>query len=539
MIDGKLERIPSSIIKRLEKLKSHRSKDNYVISVDIATIISEISYRIKREIGLIIDRNGNIENVIIGSHDEIVIPVLRRFKLIAGRLRGIRLIRTGLKVAELDEDDLTDLALLRLDSVTVISIDSKGLPSKILTGYLLPPNPTDSAYYKYLDDTDVYQQSIDYYTFIESLEDEIIYKTSELNLSKNSTLAVLTGVFKDRNSAARNLSELAELARSAGVEVIDTIYQIRNKVDPKYIIGEGKLKEVVIKVLSTGAEYLIYDNNLTPSQSRMIGEWTEIKVIDRTQLILDIFANRAKDNDGKLIVELAQLKYVLPRLGSRDDSLSRLTGGIGGKGPGETKLEIDKRRVSERIDLLSKKLKKIGLSREVKRSRRTKNDIPIVSIIGYTNAGKSTFLNKLTNSNIYADDRMFATLETSSRRIRFPEEKEIIITDTVGFIRNLPTNLLPAFKSTLEEIENSDLFLHIVDISNSDHDRQIAAVETVLDEMDLKNIDKIIIFNKSDLVDQDKINEVLKTYPAALSISAIDRGTYKDIIDKLCYHFFK
>ena len=501
-------------------------------------MIAEISFITKRQIGIIIDRRGNIEYIIIGNSEELVIPKLSRFGLISGKLRGIRLIRTDFKNSTPDEDDIADLALLRLDSLTVISIDDGGLPLSMSSIYLLPEG--SNGEYNTLDDKDVYNQRIDYDKFIEGLEDEIGFKASKLNVTKGKTMAVLTGAFKNSVEAARNLLELKELARTAKLEVIDNIYQIRNKIDAKYVVGTGKLKEIVIKTVSSGAEYLIYDNTLTPSQSRMIAEFTEIKVIDRTQLILDIFANRAKDNDGRLIVELAQLKYILPRLGIKDDSLSRLTGGIGGKGPGETKLEIDKRKVTDRIAFLKKKLKGIEKSRVVKRHMRTKKDIPIVAVIGYTNAGKTTLLNNLSNSNIYADDMMFATLETSSRRIRFPEDKEIILIDTVGFIRNLPENLLPAFKSTLEEIKSADYFIHLVDSSDQDFDKHIESVEKVLEDIDLANKNRIIVFNKVDMIDEETLLELKNRYKGdAIFISALDRKTYTEIIDKLYYYFAK
>ncbi len=502
-------------------------------------MITEISFITKRQIGIIIDRRGNIEYIIIGNSEELVIPKLNRFGLISGKLRGIRLIRTDFKNSTPDEDDIADLALLRLDSLTVISVDDNdGLPISMSTIYLLPEG--SNGEYSTLDDKDVYSQRIDYDKFIEGLEDELGFKSKKLNITKSKTMAVLTGAFKNSAEAARNLLELKELARTANLEVIDNIYQIRNKIDAKYVVGTGKLKEIVIKTVSSGAEYLIYDNTLTPSQSRMIAEFTEIKVIDRTQLILDIFANRAKDNDGRVIVELAQLKYILPRLGMKDDSLSRLTGGIGGKGPGETKLEIDKRKVTDRIAFLKKKLKVIEKSRVVKRHKRTKKDIPIVAVIGYTNAGKTTLLNNLSNSSIYADDMMFATLETSSRRIRFPEDKEIILIDTVGFIRNLPENLLPAFKSTLEEIKSADYFIHLVDCSDQDYDKHIESVEKVLEDIDLINKNRVIVFNKVDMLDEETFLELKNKYKGeVIFISALDKKTYTEIIDKLYYYFSK
>ena len=305
------------------------------------------------------------------------------------------------------------------------------------------------------------------------------------------------------------------------------------------MVGPGKLREAVIKALLTGAEYIVFDNSLSPSQSRAVSEFTELKILDRTQLILDIFARRAKSNEGKIRVELAQLKYILPRLNVKDDSLSRLTGGIGGRGPGETKLEIDKRRITDRIAFLNDKLKKAEQSRDIQRARREKNSLPVVSIIGYTNAGKSTLLNSLTKSDVYADDLLFATLDTSSKRIRFPKERDVIITDTVGFIRDLPPNLAGAFKSTLEELYNADMFLQVVDVSDKHFRKHIKSVEKVLEEMELLDKERLLVFNKIDKLTEEELEEIEKEYKDAVFVSAYNRKSFDNMLIKISYYFFK
>lgn len=534
---GKTEGLPQNLIKRFQKIESKKSSDSGVISVELGKELCRLSFEARRQVGLVINRLGNVEYVIIGTSDDIEIPLLSRFKLTPGGLRGLRFIRTSLNEKTIDEDDKTDISLLRLDSLTVINVNSEGLPRKMDTIHLLPPSSEED--FGHLEDKDVYNQKINYSAFIEALEDEITSKTEALHEIKQKEYAVLTGYFKSKETASFNLEELAELARSAGVGVVAEMPQIKHEIHPKYLVGPGRLKEAVIKALSSGAEYLIFDNNLTPSQSRSIGEFTELKVIDRTQLILDIFAKRAKSGEGKLRVELAQLKYILPRLSARDDSLSRLTGGIGGRGPGETKLEVDKRRVSDRITFLTEKLKKIEKGRDTQRVMRKRNDIPVVSIIGYTNAGKSTLINGLTNSDIYADDLLFATLDTSSKRIRFPRERDVIITDTVGFIRDLPKNLAGAFKSTLEELGEADLFLHVIDASDPHYLKRIKSVEGVVKEMDFSEKESIMVFNKIDKLSVEELAKFEEEYPKGIFVSALDRKTFGPLLDKIRYFFFK
>ena len=309
---------------------------------------------------------------------------------------------------------------------------------------------------------------------------------------------MLVGVALDgqRGQAEASLAELRELARTAGVEVLDSVLQMRREPDPRYLIGRGKLEELNLRAMQLGADLLIFDRNLSPSQAAHIAEETSLKVLDRTQLILDIFAQRAQSADGKLQVELAQLKYLLPRLAQSDDSLSRLAGGIGGRGPGETKLEIDRRRVRDRIAHLERRIEHLSRERQVRRGRRERRELPVISIVGYTNAGKSTLLNALTHSEVLAEDKLFATLDPTSRRLRFPEEREVIITDTVGFIRDLPQDLVAAFRATLEELDDADLLLHVVDASDPAHDAQVEAVEQILETLGLLSKPRILVWNK-------------------------------------------
>jgi GTP-binding protein HflX len=329
-----------------------------------------------------------------------------------------------------------------------------------------------------------------------------------------------------------SLAELTELTRTSGIHVADTVLQQRQKVDPRFLMGRGKLQELIILALQNFATLLIFDQELNPSQIRSITDATELKVIDRTQLILDIFAQRAQTREGKLQVELAQMKYLLPRLITKNTAMSRLTGGIGGRGPGETKLEINRRRVRERITQLEKSLESVKKQRRQQRSLRDRRGLPVISIIGYTNAGKSTLLNSLTGSKVLAEKRLFATLDPSSRRLKFPRDIEVIITDTVGFIKNLPADLMVAFRATLEELENADLLLHVIDISNPRFEDQIGSVEKILEELQLDHIPVIRVLNKRDLVNTRSVKQRERIYHGT-AISANDESTFFPLIEKM------
>ncbi len=376
-----------------------------------------------------------------------------------------------------------------------------------------------------------YQLDINFKEFIDSLEHDIDKaNAATISLKDRWERAILISAStRPRVEQEDSIEELKELAISSDVLVLDTVIQRLKDVNPRYLLGEGKLKEIIIKALQKGATLLIFDQDLNPSQIKAIGDITELKVIDRSQLILDIFARRAHSRDGKVQVELAQLKYRLPRLTGKGTAMSRLMGGIGGRGPGEMKLEVDRRRVRDRIALLERELKALSLARHQRKQRRTERDIPIVSIIGYTNAGKSTLLNNLTKSSTFVEEKMFATLDTASRRLRFPRERDVIITDTVGFIRDLPRDLFAAFKSTLEELEDADLLVHLVDISNPRFEQHIASVERILQELGLADKERIMVFNKEDRLKEEEADTICRRF-GATSISALRSETFDRLL---------
>ncbi|MFI5308093.1 MAG: GTPase HflX, partial [Polyangiales bacterium] len=330
---------------------------------------------------------------------------------------------------------------------------------------------------------------------------------------------------RETDKARESLAELRELARTAGVVVADTVLQARDRPDPKLVLGRGKLEDTVLRAMQLDAEVLIFDRELSPAQASAISKVSDLRVLDRTQLILDIFAQRATSVDGKLQVELAQTRYLLPRLGTRDDSLSRLTGGIGGRGPGETKLEIGKRRARERIATLEARLTRSTRQREQRRHLRERRGVPVVAIVGYTNAGKSTLLNGLTGSEVLAENKLFATLDPTSRRT-FLVDREIVLTDTVGFVRDLPKDLFAAFRATFEEAADADVLLQVVDVSDPSCEEHMATTEELLQELGIAEIDRLLVLNKRDLAPAEHVENIAARHHG-LPLCAHDQTSMK------------
>lgn len=491
------------------------------------------SHSIGRQIGVLADRLGNILFVIIGDAKSLFIPDLSHYPLGRKSLRSLRLLHTHLKNEPLTEDDLTDLSLLRLDAVFAFGLKD-GCSGDMYWAHLLPGGKSGQSY-GLEGPVDYRSFNINFKELIVALEDEMDrVRAQSFNLDDKRERAILVSVATSSISVQdESLDELHELAVSSDVVVLDRVIQRPGKINPKHLLGIGKIKELAINALQKGATLLIFDQNLSPSQLNEISELVELKVIDRTQLILDIFSCRAHSRDGKVQVELAQLKYRLPRLTGKGIAMSRLTGGIGGRGPGEMKLEIDRRRVRDRITLLEKELKALTHARQQRKARRSSKDIPIISIVGYTNAGKSTLLNSLTRRSTFVEDKMFATLDTASRRLRFPRERDVIITDTVGFIRDLPEDLFAAFRATLEELEDADLLLHLVDISNPRFEAQIISVENILEELKLLEKPRLIVFNKVDRINSvNEAQNICKRY-SGVAISAIQKETLPHLLNTL------
>lgn len=486
-----------------------------------------LSSEIGRQIGIFVSREGKITHVIVGDAKGIFIPSLEEHPIGRKALRGLRFIHTHLKNEPLNQEDLTDLALLRLDFIAGIGSNANGMPQNIYSAHLLPSGR--GVLVSVLPQEDFYQFRFNFKDFIVSLEEEIQRDRVFEQSDRRERAILISADRRARHEMEDSIEELKELALSSDLLVLDSVIQRLKEINPKYLMGEGKLKEVIINALNLGATLLVFDQDLSPSQIKEIGELTEMKVIDRTQLILDIFARRAHSKEGKVQVELAQLKYRLPRLTGKGTAMSRLMGGIGGRGPGEMKLEVDRRRVRDRIHLLERELKSLSAGRRQRRQRRLERSIPIVSIIGYTNAGKSTLLNALTESETFAHDKMFATLDTVSRRLRFPKERELIITDTVGFIRDLPKDLVSAFKSTLDELNDANLLLHLVDASNPMFPQHMASVGKILSDLNLSEKPSIVVFNKIDKLSSEEAKNLSVRY-GAITISALDPETFGPLL---------
>jgi GTP-binding protein HflX len=495
-----------------------------VVSAELARHLCEVSAETNRQIGVLLDRKGDVHSVIVGDARRLELPDVGRARAGESRLRGLRLVHTHLHGEPLTRDDHTDLALLRLDLVAALEVRPDGLPGKVHYAHLLPENP-QGAMWKDEEASAVHDLAYDPLAGALALEEEFA-RARALRRTGGAERAILVGFGgkgRDRGEAEASLEELRELARTAGVEVLEATLQLRRDPDPRYLIGKGKLEDVVLRSMQRMATVIVFDAELSPSQARHIAEATSLKILDRTQLILDIFAQRAQSSDGKLQVELAQLRYLYPRLVGRDESLSRLAGGIGGRGPGETKLEIDRRRVRDRITALERRIEALGASRHLRRKQRNARGLPVLSIVGYTNAGKSTLLNALTDSDVLVEDKLFATLDPTSRRLRFPRDREVIVTDTVGFIRDLPPDLVNAFRATLEELRDADLLLHVVDASDPRHDERIAAVEEILRGLDLGEKRRVVVMNKIDRLPPGE-GEAIAHRAGAIAISATTRA---------------
>jgi GTPase len=524
-VTGNTSGLNTTEIKALERLYRRRVAPTDVVSAELATQLAAQAAELHRQVGVLIDRRGAIQHVMVGDASKIMLPDFGRIRGGGGRFRGLRLVHTHLRGESLTRDDLTDLALLRLDAVAAITVDAAGRPGKLFVAHMVPDGPAVE-----LPAEPATAPRTNFIELITRVESQFgrAHRVASTDVGKDRALLVHVDIGRSKDSDAR-VSELKELCRTAGVKVLDVLVQRRPEADPKFLVGRGKLDEILLRAMQLGAEVVIFDPDLTPGQSRAISDATELKVLDRTMLILDIFAQHASSRDGKLQVELAQLRYTLPRLIEKNTMMSRLTGGIGGRGPGETKLEINRRRARDRIHLLEKRLSELADDRRLRRRRRGEREVPIIAICGYTNAGKSTLLNALTQGDALAADKLFATLDPISRRLRFPQEREVVITDTVGFIRDLPKELVAAFRATLEEMEDADLLVHVVDAGDPDRDQHIHAVESILGDLGLGDKPRIIVWNKADQLEETDADH-LAQHGLGFVVSALDRATFGPLL---------
>ena len=537
-------------MKVLERLYRRKIPPDQFIHLELGRELTYLSYEISRQIGLLIDRLGVVRYVIIGDARGIEIPELGRARAGMARLRGLRCVHTHLNASPLSQEDLTDMALLRLDAMGVIEVVEDGNAGRFHFAHLTTRPPDDSgqanghstfagnrAPWEIQSFPNLESTRVDIEALINSLENEFArLQKSSINLEdgERALLVHLDTGQKSNRSPETEFEELSLLTREAGFIPCGQILQRRKKPDPRFVIGKGRLAEVLMNSMQVGAEVLFFSNELTPSQIKNLSEFTDLKILDRTQIILDIFAQRAKSRVGKLQVELALLRYTLPRISSQHTALSRLTGGIGGRGPGETKLEIHRRRAFERIRRVEKELENLQKKRSQGRQLRQRREVPVLSLVGYTNAGKSTLLNALTNSEVIAENRLFATLDTSSRRLRLPRDQEVIITDTVGFIHDLPQELIGAFRSTLEELSEADLLLHVIDASSPHCEDNLHAVEKILDEIGLKDTPLIRVFNKMDQTDDIRLANLCRRFDG-IAVSGIAPESLVPLVDEAAH----
>ena len=496
----------------MERLYRRRIPPEQVITSEVARECADLTHETRRQIGLLVNRQGRVESVIIGNDHELIIPNLSRTRSGLRLLRGVRLVHTHLNNQPLTQDDLTDLALLRLDLMVALGVGKEGSLRDVFVAHNLP-NSLQGRKYLELPPIDFRSFRFNCQEFIQSLEQDILKAFPGLREGKREGRALLISVSTQKAEEQQDrLEELKELVRAHHLEVLGCVSQRPHTIHPKYVVGSGKMKDVAIQALQSGADTLVFDRDLTPAQVRGLSEITDLRVLDRSQVILDIFAQRAHSRIGKIQVELAQLRYRLPRLAQSSDAFSRLAGGIGTRGPGETKLESDRRHTRDRIRRLERDLASMANGRQEQRKQRVKRKLPVISIIGYTNVGKSTLLNALTDSQVSVKDRVFETLDTVNRQLYLPGVGEAIVTDTVGFIRDLPKDLFAAFQTTLHDLQEADVLLHVIDAHVADPGQHILAVENILQKLGVGKIPKLRFFNKADLCSPDTINGLVMRY---------------------------
>lgn len=524
-IKGNIKGIRDSVIAELQKLYDMQSPQ--LVSQELAVKLADITEYINREISVYITRSGQIIEIAVGDNATVELPSFSGRRG-AGRLSGIRCIHTHPGGNPyLSGVDISALKNNKYDAMVAIGVVSPDFTKSeltfgLITGIDSNENYTAECYGPYsIEDA----ENINFVNTVSTIERILDKQTGTASLQVMSERAILIGMEWGRNDSLwtvdDSLEELKQLADTAGATVIKKFIQKRPKPDPAFFIGRGKVQELALYAQQENIDLCIFDDELSPAQQRNIESVMGIRILDRTALILDIFAQRARTNEGKLQVELAQLQYTLPRIMGKGLMLSRLGGGIGTRGPGETKLEVDRRKIRDRIAFIKDQIEKVKAVRSLHRSKRKKNNVFEVSLVGYTNAGKSTLLNTLTNSDIYAKDQLFATLDPTTRQLTLPNKQEIIITDTVGFIQRLPHQLIAAFRSTLEVVTEADLLVHVIDVSHELYKEQAAAVHEVLKEIGAETKPVITVYNKIDKLPPDsKLADRLALEEDTVCISA-------------------
>ncbi|MBH8561503.1 GTPase HflX [Nostoc sp. CENA67] len=557
-IFGNLQGLKSSQLKQLQRLYHQRIPGDRITTPEFSQRLAAISTEINQPVCAYLNRRGQVIRVGVGTPRQTQIPPLELPRYGAERLSGIRCIATHLKSEPPNEAALTAMALQRLDALVVINITGTGFTRRgggaagyvkeAYLAHLIPQETralmTSPAGFK-IEESQVQSPSWtispplsldmlaqqDFIDLVEGLEEEFRREFVAQEVDADHDRVLIVGVMTDEMTLQRFQDTLAELARlvdTAGGDVLQTVQQKRSRIHPQTVVGEGKVQEVALTAQTLGANLVVFDRDLSPAQVRNLEAQIGVRVVDRTEVILDIFAQRAQSRAGKLQVELAQLEYMLPRLTGRGQAMSRLGGGIGTRGPGETKLETERRAIGRRISRLQQEVNQLQAHRSRLRQRRQHREVPSVALVGYTNAGKSTLLNALTNAEVYTADQLFATLDPTTRRLAIPhaetgETQEILVTDTVGFIHELPASLMDAFRATLEEVTEADALLHLVDLSHPAWLSHIRSVREILAAMPVTPGPALVAFNKIDQVDSETLALAQEEFPLAVFISASQR----------------
>jgi len=533
-ISGNTGSLKASVLTDIKALYDFETDKEEFLPEELILKLSELTGKINREIAIYIDRKGKISDVNVGDSSTVTLSEVEGRRGNTG-LSGVRCIHTHPNGdGMLSSVDLNSLVTLRLDAMVSIGVRNGALTEIYAAIPTIPDNFKKSNTVDDMYGTEIYgpfdSSHMEMNFLFElirersgplqgdgALSDEKFEKAVLVGLETEAGGAMISG----RSAAERSLDELEELSRTAGLIVLEKVLQKRPSKDAAYYIGKGKLEQIGLMLQAKGANTLVFDDELSGAQIRNIEDMTGAKVIDRTTLILDIFAGRAHSSEGKLQVELAQLKYRLPRLTGLGGQLSRLGGGIGTRGPGEKKLETDRRHIRKRISQLEEQLKLVGKRRGIVREGRKQEMMPVIALVGYTNSGKSSILNRLCKSDVLAEDKLFATLDPTTRKLILPDGRQVLLVDTVGFIRKLPHDLVEAFKSTLEEMVSADMLLHIADASDEETEEHVAVADDILKSLGAADKPTLLVLNKIDLGKKYIRLPTGRRYDGIVEISAV------------------
>ncbi|WP_176453122.1 GTPase HflX [Pseudanabaena sp. SR411] len=542
-IYGKTQGLKAHQLKQLDRLYRSRLPQDSLTTPELAQRLAAVSAELKESICIYINRRGQVIRVAIGTPNQTKIPPLELPRYGSDRLSGLRCICASPDALPPNPTDLTAMLMQRLDALVILPVNTQGYAERGYLAHLLPATDTElpeqqNAWRVSTPMTVEALSKQDFLELVEGLEEEFSRNFAGRATDDDRDRVVLVGLMHQKeksDSMPFTMIELGQLVESAGGKVLDALWQKRERPHPQTVLGEGKVLELAIAAQTKGANLVVFDRELTASQTRNIERMIGLRVSDRTEVILDIFAQRAQSSEGKLQVELAQLEYRLPRLAGHGQALSRLGGGIGTRGPGETKLETDRRVIQKRITFLQQQVNHLQAQRSRIRQKRVDQEVPTVAIVGYTNAGKSTLLNAMTKAEVYAADKLFATLDPTTRRLTLTGEDDqmhtVLLTDTVGFIHELPKSLVDAFRATLEEVSEADVLVHLVDASHSAWEDQLKSVDKILKDMPIAVGPILLVFNKIDAVEDPKA--ILEKYPEAIAISALKRQGFEQMSKSL------